>query len=332
MLSEVYANSSNAVAYSGNLGAQLATVARLIKGGLQTKLYLVSLDGFDTHANQINEHPLLLMEVANAIQNFYQDLGISGRAQDVLCMTFSEFGRRMEENGSEGTDHGAAAPMLLFGEGLNGSGFIGLPPSLTDVDVVGNLRYYIDFRQVYASVMEQWLCVNPRTINNILGQVHERLNTGISCDVQTTTNTNDEAIPDTTNVAIPDTTNVAIPDTSSVAIPDTSSVAIPDTSSVVIPDTSSVAIPDTSNIVTTNITSQTIPISILHEPRYDFNGGVFIYYKLSASHHINLTILNSLGQHITTLARARQSAGNYRYPISRHHTNWTKGYLSLIHI
>ncbi len=186
ILSEVYANSNNAVEYTGKLGEQLATVARLIKGGLKTKLYLVSLDGFDTHANQIEEHPLLLMQVASAIKDFYQDLGAGGRAQDVLCMTFSEFGRRIEENGSDGTDHGAAAPLMLFGEGLNGNGFLGNQPNLQDVDEVGNLKYDIDFREIYATVMENWLCIDSARVDNLLGKNFNRLELGFSCTTQTT--------------------------------------------------------------------------------------------------------------------------------------------------
>ena len=155
ILSETYKASKNEVEYSGDLGAQLATVARLIKGNLGTKLYMVSIDGFDTHANQITNHPLLLSELSNSIADFYKDLNAGGRSQDVLCMTISEFGRRIEENGSNGTDHGAAAPMMLFGEGLNGSGFIGKQPDLQNVDEVGNLVFDTDFRSVYATVLEK---------------------------------------------------------------------------------------------------------------------------------------------------------------------------------
>ena len=187
ILSDTYKSASNSVEYQGDLGAQLAIVARLIKGNLGTKLYMVSIDGFDTHANQIEDHPPLMREVAAAINSFYKDLTAGGRDKDVLTMTISEFGRRIEENGSNGTDHGAAAPMLLFGEGLNGSGFIGDAPDLQNVDEVGNLVFSTDFRSVYATVMESWLCVNTARVDGILGQQFERISQlGISCNDQTT--------------------------------------------------------------------------------------------------------------------------------------------------
>ncbi len=187
ILSEAYKSATNSVEYQGDLGSQLAIVSRLIKGNLGTKLYMVSIDGFDTHANQIEDHPPLMRELSSAIQNFYQDLAAGGRDKDVLSMTISEFGRRIEENGSDGTDHGAAAPMLLFGEGLNGNGFIGNAPDLKEVDEVGNLIFSIDFRSVYATVMENWLCVDGAKVDGIMGQQFDRITQlGISCNNQTT--------------------------------------------------------------------------------------------------------------------------------------------------
>jgi len=187
ILSETYKAAKNEVEYSGDLGAQLATVARLIKGNLGTKLYMVSIDGFDTHANQITDHPILMDELSNAIADFYADLSKGGRAQDVLCSTFSEFGRRIEENGSNGTDHGAAAPMMLFGEGLNGNGFIGKEPDLQDVDEVGNLKFDTDFRSVYATLLENWLCVDSSIVDEVMGQSFDRIgDLGLTCNAQTT--------------------------------------------------------------------------------------------------------------------------------------------------
>ena len=97
ILSETYKSSKNEVEYSGDLGEQLATVARLIKGNLGTKLYMVSIDGFDTHANQLNNHPNLLSELSTAISNFYEDLSKGGRSQDVLCVTLSEFAAALKK-------------------------------------------------------------------------------------------------------------------------------------------------------------------------------------------------------------------------------------------
>ena len=177
-------SASNSVTYgvSQGLGDQLAIVARLIKGNLGTKFYMVSIDGFDTHAEQANVHPNLLSALANEIANFFTDLDSSNMGKDVLCMTVSEFGRRTEENGSMGTDHGAAAPMMLFGEGLNGNGFLGGLPDLHDLDNAGNMKYDIDFRQSYASVLQNWLCIPADEVDGILGRHFVRLDAlGLEC-------------------------------------------------------------------------------------------------------------------------------------------------------
>jgi len=174
--------STNAVEYDAGIGEQLSLVARLIKGNLGTKIYMVSLDGFDTHAEQPDQHQLLLSSVAKAVKDFYADLATADWDKDVLGMTFSEFGRRIEQNGSNGTDHGAAAPMMLFGEGLNGNGFSGTQPDLHNLDEVGNLVFGTDFRQVYATVLEQWLCIDPALIDTVLGQSFERISDlGMNC-------------------------------------------------------------------------------------------------------------------------------------------------------
>jgi uncharacterized protein (DUF1501 family) len=182
IISETYNSSTNDVDYEGQLGNQLALVARLIKGGLGTKLYMVTLDGFDTHANQPNQHANLLNNLANSVKAFYDDLATADRAKDVLAMTFSEFGRRIEQNASNGTDHGAAAPLLLFGPGLNGNGFLGDHPDMQDVDNAGNLKYGTDFRQIYASVLENWLCVDPGIVDQVMGGYFDRLpGLGLTC-------------------------------------------------------------------------------------------------------------------------------------------------------
>ncbi|MEZ5041400.1 MAG: DUF1501 domain-containing protein [Saprospiraceae bacterium] len=188
IIAQAYETGTNSVSYGPNLGEQLALVARLIKGGLTTKLYMVTLDGFDTHANQNNFHPYLMNNLANAVSAFYEDLGSVGMAHRVLAMTFSEFGRRVEQNASGGTDHGAAAPMLLFGEGLNGNGFVGANPDLQNFDSVGNLKYDVDFRQIYATILEQWMCLDPSVVDEVMGRSFERMpSLGLNCQTTVAT-------------------------------------------------------------------------------------------------------------------------------------------------
>jgi uncharacterized protein (DUF1501 family) len=112
-------------------------------------------NSFDTHVQQADLHSRLLMYTADAVRAFMQDIARIGRGDDVAVMMFTEFGRRVEENGSLGTDHGTATPMFLFGKHVTG-GFFGQPPSLTDLDD-GNLRMTNDFRRVYATVIKEWL-------------------------------------------------------------------------------------------------------------------------------------------------------------------------------
>ena len=151
------------------LGEEMAIVARLIKGQLGSKVYMVTIDGFDTHADQADLHAFLVQMVADSIAAFYDDLRASGHAQQVLTMTFSEFGRTIFENGSAGTDHGTGAPMMIFGEEI-GSGFHGAEPDLINVDMYGDPFFSIDFREAYATVMQNWLCVHPEVIDHVLGQ------------------------------------------------------------------------------------------------------------------------------------------------------------------
>lgn len=183
VINDAYEASSNSVTYPNSpLSNQLALIARLIKGGLGTKVYLVTLDGFDTHAVQPEAHQTLLTDLADGVTTFFQDLAASGRENDVLGMTISEFGRRPEQNGSEGTDHGAAAPSMFFGPALEGNGFIGDHPSLTSLDFNGNLVHNVDYRQLYASVLEHWLCIPETEVDEALLNVHyDRLELGFEC-------------------------------------------------------------------------------------------------------------------------------------------------------
>jgi uncharacterized protein (DUF1501 family) len=137
------------------LANKLKTIAQLINAGLSTRIYYLTLDGFDTHANQGAAHFGLLRELSDAVAAFFQDVGQRGNGNRVLLMTFSEFGRRVKENASAGTDHGAAAPMFLIGEALK-PGLVGTHPSLTDLED-GDLRFHTEYRRVYATVLEHWL-------------------------------------------------------------------------------------------------------------------------------------------------------------------------------
>jgi uncharacterized protein (DUF1501 family) len=140
-------------------GGGLQRVAGLIAAGMKTRLYYVTYQGnsFDTHVQQGDVHSRLLMYTADAVRAFMEDVARIGRADDVAVLMFTEFGRRVEENGSLGTDHGTATPMFLFGkpDRIKG-GLYGQPPSLTDLDD-GNLKMTTDFRRVYATAIKEWL-------------------------------------------------------------------------------------------------------------------------------------------------------------------------------
>jgi uncharacterized protein (DUF1501 family) len=144
------------------LANRLKLAAQLIDAGLGARIFYVSQDGYDTHAGQLNAHANLLRELSDAVTAFYRDLAARGHRDRVLLMTFSEFGRRARENGSRGTDHGSAAPMLLVG-GRVKAGVVGSHPSLTALEH-GNLKHHTDFRQVYAAVLDGWLGVNSKDV------------------------------------------------------------------------------------------------------------------------------------------------------------------------
>ena len=186
------AGTNNANYGNGPLAAQLASVAKLIKGGLGTKVYMVSLGSFDTHANQVDQHQNLLQDLSSSIKAFYEDLATTGMDDKVLSMTISEFGRRPYENGSNGTDHGAASPMMLFGTGLNGSGFVGNHPDINVWDNNDNLIPTSDFRQVYATILTNWFCLEASVIDNILlNEAYEPLDLGFNCEGLSTSNFGD---------------------------------------------------------------------------------------------------------------------------------------------
>jgi uncharacterized protein (DUF1501 family) len=147
---------------ASGLGKKLETVAKLIASGLQTKIYYVRIDGFDTHANQPDAHAALLREVSEGVSTLVRDVDAHGDGDRVLVMCFSEFGRRVAENASDGTDHGTAGPVFVVGNKVK-AGLIGNHPKLTDLDK-GDLKYNTDFRQVYAAVLEDWLACSSESV------------------------------------------------------------------------------------------------------------------------------------------------------------------------
>ena len=160
---------------NNSLAAQLKIVARLIAGGLKTRIYMVSYGGFDTHSAQVNSldhttgtHANLLKNVSDSIKAFQDDLKLQKVDDRVLGMTFSEFGRRIKSNGSTGTDHGSAAPMFVFGKNVD-SGVIGDTPNIpVTASFNDNLPFQYDFRSVYATILNKWLCVDADDLEQIM--------------------------------------------------------------------------------------------------------------------------------------------------------------------
>ncbi len=175
---------TNTVEYPNNnrLSEQLSYVARMISGGLGTKIYIVSLGGFDTHANQVNQgdpttgaHSNLLNTLSQSIQLFQQDLINQGLDERVVGMVFTEFGRRIKSNNSFGTDHGSAAPLFMFGSCVNPM-VIGTNPMIPKS--VGNqagVNMQFDFRNIYGSILEDWFEVKPDKVKELLFSEYEKL-------------------------------------------------------------------------------------------------------------------------------------------------------------
>lgn len=151
------------------LGRKLRSIAQLIDAGLGTRVYYVTLDGFDTHSNQGDAHYGLLSDLSNSMTAFVRDLESQKHLPRVMTMVFSEFGRRVKENASRGTDHGAAAPLFLAGGNVE-SGLHGTYPSLTDLED-GDLKFTVDYRTIYASILERWLMTESESI---LGEQFEK--------------------------------------------------------------------------------------------------------------------------------------------------------------
>ena len=178
-----------------SLADQLKIVSRLIAGGLKTQLYLVQVGSFDTHANQVaygdtteGTHSYLLRQVSESLKAFMEDTEFLGTQDRIMGMVFSEFGRRIKSNNSNGSDHGSAGPMFLFGNSVN-PGVIGTNPVIPDnASWNDNLDYEFDYRQVYSSIFEKWLCVPSDEIENSLPGAYERLDIvkdGVSCNLTT---------------------------------------------------------------------------------------------------------------------------------------------------
>ena len=155
------------------LADQLKIVAQLIGGGLQTKVYMVSMGSFDTHSSQVSatggnqtgNHANLLAEFSQAVNAFQNDITLMGKQDNVIGMTFSEFGRRIISNGSQGTDHGTAEPVFLFGSQVK-AGLIGTNPVIpANATVNDNIAMQQDFRSVYSSILKQWFCVSDDALN-----------------------------------------------------------------------------------------------------------------------------------------------------------------------
>ena len=176
IVKEKYENGKNTVSYgNSNLERQLEIVSQLINGGLKSRIYLVDFGGFDTHDTQVDssdrtkgQHAALLQELNDAVTTFIKNLDASGLSDNVLAMTFSEFGRTIVSNGSNGTDHGTAAPLFIFGNKVDPTILGNNPYIPSNISWQDNLAVEFDFRQVYSSLINQWMGGGPTTSKDIL--------------------------------------------------------------------------------------------------------------------------------------------------------------------
>ena len=148
---------------NSDLGKGLKTIASLIFSEINTKVYYISLGSFDTHINQEGQQKRLFTELNDAVKAFVKDLKANNRFDDVLLFTFSEFGRRVGQNASNGTDHGKANNMFFIGGGLKQQGIYNPLPDLTNLDD-GDVKFQLDFKQVYATVLNNWLGADANAI------------------------------------------------------------------------------------------------------------------------------------------------------------------------
>lgn len=194
IVTAVDAGESNDSLYpDSTLGEQLKTVAQLISGGLQTKIYVLKLGGFDTHADQVDpnnttsgNHAYLLKTLSDAIYAFQEDLKLQGLDERVVGMTFSEFGRKIVSNAGDGTDHGSAAPMMVFGSCIN-SGVIGDNPQIgTNVDTDEGVPMQYDFKSIYGSVLMDWFEVPEDKVKDLLVEDFQYIPILNSCESTST--------------------------------------------------------------------------------------------------------------------------------------------------
>ena len=176
-------NVSSAYLDGDRFAGQLMTTARLISGGLQSKIYILSLGGFDTHAGQVDltdttvgDHANLWNSLSSGISAFYDDMKQQGFDDKIVCMTFSEFGRQIKSNGSAGTDHGTAAPMFIFGNCVEGGVTGDNIPIPMNLDPQTGVPMQFDFRDVYGTVLEKWFDVDQLSIKNQLHEEYQALN------------------------------------------------------------------------------------------------------------------------------------------------------------
>lgn len=158
--------------YPGQLGQQLKTIAQFINSGLSTRVYYATLGGFDTHVGQENTHENLLRNYSDSVEAFVKDLRDHDTFQDTLILTFSEFGRRVKENASQGTDHGTANNLFIIGDDLKTPGFYNEVPDLSTLDDNGDIQYSVDFRRVYADALTSWMDVDA---DDVLGRSFDPL-------------------------------------------------------------------------------------------------------------------------------------------------------------
>ena len=158
---------NSALTYPNNpFGKQLKTTAQFINSRVESKVFYVSMGGFDTHVRQEKKQNKLLQTYSEAMDVFVKDLEQKDTFKDTLILTFSEFGRRVKQNGASGTDHGAANNVFIIGKNLKKQGFYNEAPNLINLDKNGDIKYTVDFRSIYATILDKWLEVDDATILN----------------------------------------------------------------------------------------------------------------------------------------------------------------------
>ena len=158
---------NSTLTYPNNpFGKQLKTTAQFINSRVESKVFYVSMGGFDTHVRQEKKQNKLLQTYSDAMDIFVKDLEQKDTFKDTLILTFSEFGRRVKQNAASGTDHGAANNVFIIGKNLKKQGFYNEAPNLIDLDKNGDIKYTVDFRSIYATILDKWLEVDDATILN----------------------------------------------------------------------------------------------------------------------------------------------------------------------